>query len=103
MIRSSIWNMFGIRSSNWNNFDFNNFFLIMIKGFSLIYAILMNLSVLKTLLYKNREQMVFQVLLITLFYILITSTVPFGNSRTRVLIEPMLVLLFIKNLSKLKN
>ena len=103
MFRSSIWNMFGIRSSNWNNFDFNNFSLIIIKGFSLIYAILMNLSVLKTLLYKNREQMVFQVLLITLFYILITSTVPFGNSRTRVLIEPMLVLLFIKNLSKLKN
>ena len=102
MIRSSIWNMFGIRSSNWNNFDFNNFSLIIIKGFSLIYAILMNLSVLKTFLYKNRAQMVFQVLLITLFYILITSTLPFGNSRTRVLIEPMLVLLFIDNLSKLK-
>ena len=34
MIRSSIWNMFGIRSSNWNNFDFNNFSLIIIKGFS---------------------------------------------------------------------
>ena len=102
MVRSSIWNMFGIRSSNWNNFDFNNFSLIIIKGFSLIYAILMNLSVLKTLLRKNREQIVFQVLLITLFYILVNSILPFGNSRTRVLIEPMLVFLFIDNLSKLK-
>ena len=102
MIRSSIWNMFGIRSSNWNNFDFNNFSLMIIKGFSLIYAILMNLSFLKTFLHKNKEQIVFQILLITLFYILVTSTLPFGNSRTRVLIEPMLVFLFIDNLSKLK-
>ena len=103
MARSSIWNMFGIRSSNWNNFDFNKYSLIIIKGFSLVYAILINLSVLKTFLHKNKEQIVFKVLLITLFYILIISTLPFGNSRTRVLIEPMLVFLFIDNLSKLKN
>ena len=34
-------------------------------------------------------------------YVLITSTLPFGNSRTRVLIEPLLIVTFIDSVKNI--
>ena len=99
-IRSILWNMFGIRSSNWENTNLNEFIIQIVKISSFIYAIIMNLSFLRLLISRSNNQLTSQVLLISCIYIITTSILPFGNSRIRVLLEPFLIILFIENLKK---
>ena len=40
-------------------------------------------------------------ILFFLFYLLIVSVLPFGNARTRVLIEPYLIIIFVTNLKNI--
>tara|TARA_B100000035_G_C21005584_1_gene557111 strand:- start:328 stop:1548 length:1221 start_codon:yes stop_codon:yes gene_type:complete len=95
MARSSIWNMFGIRRANWNGVGLNSITLNFIIYFSLIYVIIINsifiFSIFKSLKKRKLNSYIF----VILFYMIITSTLPFGNSRTRVLIEPFLIVLLI--------
>ena len=92
--------MFGIRSSNWENTNLNEFIIQIVKISSFIYAIIMNLSFLRLLISRSNNQLTSQVLLISCIYIITTSILPFGNSRIRVLLEPFLIILFIENLKK---
>jgi len=101
MVRSSIWNMFGIRRANWTGVGFNSITLNFIIYFSLIYVVIINsifiISIYKS--FKNRK--INSYIIVILFYILITSTLPFGNSRTRVLIEPLLIVTFIDSVKNI--
>ena len=101
MVRSSIWNMFGIRRANWTEVGFNSITLNFIIYFSLIYVVIINsifiISIYKSL--KNRK--INSYIIVILLYILITSTLPFGNSRTRVLIEPLLIVTFIDSVKNI--
>ena len=101
MVRSSIWNMFGIRRANWTDVGFNSITLNFIIYFSLIYVVIINsifiISIYKSL--KNRK--INSYIIVILLYILITSTLPFGNSRTRVLIEPLLIVTFIDSVKNI--
>lgn len=101
MIRSSIWNMFGIRRASWTGVGFNSITLNFIIYFSLIYVVIINsifiISIYKSL--KNRK--INSYIIVILLYILITSTLPFGNSRTRVLIEPLLIVTFIDSVKNI--
>lgn len=101
MIRSSIWNMFGIRRASWTGVGFNSITLNFIIYFSLIYVVIINsifiISIYKSL--KNRK--INSYIIVILLYVLITSTLPFGNSRTRVLIEPLLIVTFIDSVKNI--
>ena len=100
--RSTLWNMFGVRGSNWENIISNNYIYLVTRLFSLIYVSVINFSLLRAILSKNKSQFLMRLLLITVGYILVSSILPFGNSRTRVLIEPFLIIVFV-NSFKLKN
>ena len=100
--RSTVWNMFGIRGSNWESITDNNYVYLAVRLFSLIYVSFINFSLLKMIFSKNKSKFLLSLLLITVGYILISSILPFGNSRTRVLIEPFLIIIFINSL-RLKN
>ena len=96
--RSTVWNMFGIRGSNWESISDNNYVYLSIRLFSLIYVSLINFSLLRMVLSKNKSDFLLSLLLITVGYIVVSSILPFGNSRTRVLIEPFLVIIFVSSL-----
>ena len=100
--RSTIWNMFGIRGSNWENVSNNNYINLFIRIFSLVYVVVINFSLLRSILSKNKNQLIVNALFITLGYILVSAIVPFGNSRIRVLVEPFLIIIFVDSL-KSKN
>jgi Gpi18-like mannosyltransferase len=100
--RSTVWNMFGIRGSNWESISDNNYVYLSIRLFSLIYVSLINFSLLRMVLSKNKSDFLLGLLLITVGYIVVSSILPFGNSRTRVLIEPFLVIIFVCSL-RFKN
>ena len=100
--RSTLWNMFGVRGSNWENITSNNHIYLVTRLFSLIYVSTLNFSLLKAILSKNKSPFLMRLLLIIVGYILVSSILPFGNSRTRVLIEPFLIVVFL-NSFKLKN
>lgn len=93
--------MFGIRRANWTEVGFNSITLNFIIYFSLIYVVIINsifiISIYKSL--KNRK--INSYIIVILLYILITSTLPFGNSRTRVLIEPLLIVTFIDSVKNI--
>jgi len=95
MARSSVWNMFGVRSANWANVGLNYVLLDFILIFSFIYVALINLSLILTAYRAFNNKTIDITLIIIVFYIVIISTLPFGNSRTRVLIEPLLIISFI--------
>mgnify|MGYP001177088382 CR=1 FL=1 len=100
--RSTLWNMFGVRGSNWENITSSNHIYLVTRLFSLIYVATINFSLLKAILSKNKSPFLMRLLLIIVGYILVSSILPFGNSRTRVLIEPFLIIVFL-NSFKLKN
>jgi len=100
--RSTLWNMFGVRGSNWENISSNYHIYLVTRLFSLIYVTAINFSLLKAILSKNKSPFLMRLLLIIVGYILVSSILPFGNSRTRVLIEPFLIIVFL-NSFKLKN
>ncbi len=100
--RSTIWNMFGIRGSNWESVSGNSYINLIVKMFSLVYVVIVNFSLLKSILSKNKNQLVVSALFITLGYIIVSAILPFGNSRIRVLIEPFLIIILLSSL-KSKN
>lgn len=100
--RSTVWNMFGIRGSNWENVTNNNYINLFIRIFSLVYVVVINFSLLRSILSKNKNQLIVNALFITLGYILVSAILPFGNSRIRVLVEPFLIIIFVDSL-KSKN
>ena len=95
--RSSAWNMFGIRQSNWNNSFIKTPYLELIKLFSLVYVLMINFAFFISYKYK-KSNLVNTYILFVLFYLLIVSILPFGNARTRVLIEPYLIIIFVTTL-----
>ena len=100
--RSTVWNMFGIRGSNWENVSNNNYINLFIRIFSLVYVVVINFSLLRSILSKNKNQLIVNALFVTLGYILVSAILPFGNSRIRVLVEPFLIIIFVVSL-KSKN
>ena len=100
--RSTIWNMFGIRGSNWESVSGNSYINLIVKMFSLVYVVIVNFALLKSILSKNKNQLVVSALFITLGYIIVSAILPFGNSRIRVLIEPFLIIILLSSL-KSKN
>ena len=94
--------MFGIRGSNWENVSNNNYINLFIRIFSLVYVVVINFSLLRSILSKNKNQLIVNALFVTLGYILVSAILPFGNSRIRVLVEPFLIIIFVVSL-KSKN
>lgn len=95
--RSIAWNMFGIRQSNWNNSFLNQSSINIVKIYSLFYVACINFVFLFTIFKSIKSKHSYLIYLI-IFYLAITSIIPFGNARIRVLIEPYLVILFVLNL-----
>ena len=95
--RSIAWNMFGIRQSNWNNSFLNQSSINIVKIYSLFYVTCINFVFLFTIFKSIKSKHSYLVYLI-IFYLAMTSIIPFGNARIRVLIEPYLVILFVLNL-----
>ena len=95
MARSSVWNMFGIRRASWGEVGLNFVLLNLVLMFSLIYVAFMNLSFIISAFKSIKNRTLDITLLIVIIYMIIISTLPFGNSRTRVLIEPFLLIVFI--------
>ena len=95
--RSIAWNMFGIRQSNWNNSFLNQSSINIVKIYSLFYVACINFVVLFTIFKSIKSKHSYLIYLI-IFYLAMTSIIPFGNARIRVLIEPYLVILFVLNL-----
>lgn len=95
--RSIAWNMFGIRQSNWNNSFLNQSSINIVKIYSLFYVTCINFVVLFTIFKSIKSKHSYLIYLI-IFYLAMTSIIPFGNARIRVLIEPYLVILFVLNL-----
>lgn len=95
--RSIAWNMFGIRQSNWNNSFLNQSSINIVKIYSLFYVTCINFVFLFTIFKSIKSKHSYLIYLI-IFYLAITSIIPFGNARIRVLIEPYLVILFVLNL-----
>lgn len=103
--RSSVWNMFGIRQSNWNNSFIKTPFLELTKIYSLIYVLIINFALFASYKFKKSKLESIYILFV-LFYLLIVSILPFGNARTRVLIEPYLIIIFVttfKNIFESRN
>ena len=98
--RSSVWNMFGIRQSNWNNSFIKTPFLELIKIYSLIYVLMINFALFASYKFKKSKLESIYILFV-LFYLLIVSILPFGNARTRVLIEPYLIIIFVTTLTNI--
>jgi len=103
MARSSVWNLFGIRRANWSDVGLDYTTLNITLIFSLIYTVLINLSLTFSLYRAVKNKKIDLNLIIIIFYIIISSTLPFGNSRTRVLIEPFLIFSFIDNINYIVN
>lgn len=95
--RSIAWNMFGIRQSNWNNSFLNQSSINIVKIYSLFYVTCINFVFLFTIFKSIKSKHSYLIYLI-IFYLAMTSIIPFGNARIRVLIEPYLVILFVLNL-----
>ena len=95
--RSIAWNMFGIRQNNWNNSFLNQSSINIVKIYSLFYVTCINFVVLFTIFKSIKSKHSYLIYLI-IFYLAMTSIIPFGNARIRVLIEPYLVILFVLNL-----
>ena len=95
--RSIAWNMFGIRQSNWNNSFLNQSSINIVKIYSLFYVTCINFVILFTIFKSIKSKHSYLIYLI-IFYLAMTSIIPFGNARIRVLIEPYLVILFVLNL-----
>ena len=100
IVRSTTWNLFGIRGSNWNNSFIEQPYLNLVKLFSLFYVVLINLIFILTLFAKKNKGYLFYLLLI-IFYLTLISILPYGNARTRVLIEPYLIIIFACNVQYL--
>ena len=89
--------MFGIRQSNWNNSFLNQSSINIVKIYSLFYVTCINFVFLFTIFKSIKSKHSYLIYLI-IFYLAMTSIIPFGNARIRVLIEPYLVILFVLNL-----
>ena len=103
--RSSVWNMFGIRQSNWNNSFIKTPFLELTIIYSLAYVLMINFALFASYKFKKSKLESIYILFV-LFYLLIVSILPFGNARTRVLIEPYLIIIFVttfKNIFESRN
>ena len=98
--RSSVWNMFGIRQSNWDNSFIKTPFLELTKIYSLIYVLMINFALFASYKFKKSKLESIYILFV-LFYLLIVSILPFGNARTRVLIEPYLIIIFVTTLKNI--
>ena len=98
--RSSVWNMFGIRQSNWDNSFIKTPFLELTKIYSLIYVLMINFALFVSYKFKKSKLESIYILFV-LFYLLIVSILPFGNARTRVLIEPYLIIIFVTTLKNI--
>lgn len=100
IIRSTTWNLFGIRGNNWDNSFIEQPYLQIVKLFSLLYVVLINLIFIVAIFFKKDKSDLFYLLLIV-FYLAIISLLPYGNARTRVLIEPYLIIIFACNVQYL--
>ena len=70
VVRSTTWNLFGIRQSNWSNSFIKNPYLNLIKLFSAFYVLLININfVISIKLIKNKTQSFY--ILLVLFYLII--------------------------------
>ena len=100
IIRSTTWNLFGIRGNNWDNSFIEQPYLQIVKLFSLLYVVLINLIFIVAIFFKKDKSDLFYLLLI-IYYLAIISLLPYGNARTRVLIEPYLIIIFACNVQYL--
>ena len=65
--------MFGIRGSNWESVSGNSYINLIVKMFSLVYVVIVNFALLKSILSKNKNQLVVSALFITLGYIIVCN------------------------------
>ena len=103
MARSSVWNLFGIRRANWSEVGLDYITLNITLMFSLIYTVLLNLFLTFSLYRSVKNKSINLYLIVIIFYIIVSSTLPFGNSRKRVLIEPFLIISFINSINYFVN
>ncbi len=101
VMRSAYYQLFGIRSSNWNNIISGTGFYA-IAAFSALIVIISNISFVSYLFIKKNKS-VNIVYFLTMLHILICALIPYGNSRFRVLVEPLLIVLILYFLHYLIN
>ena len=93
VFHSIVWNFFGVRSTNWSETYLNSSISRGVVYYSYSYVLLSAISLFYVIFKKNRAYL-YPIVFFILMYTLITSiTLPYGNARTRVLIEPLLVII----------
>jgi len=89
---SMLWNFLGVRSTNWSETGLNSSLITGIIFYSYTYVLFSAFAFIYFLLSK-KHLFLNPIIFIISSYTLITSiTLPYGNSRTRVLIEPFIVI-----------
>ena len=89
---SVIWNFFGVRSTNWSETYLNSFLVSGIIFYSYAYVLFSAFAFLYFILSK-KQALLNPIIFIVSSYTLMTSiTLPYGNARTRVLVEPFIVI-----------
>ena len=89
---SMLWNFLGIRSTNWSETYLNHSLVSGIIFYSYTYVLFSAFAFVYFLLSK-KHLFLSPIIFIISSYTLITSvTLPYGNARTRVLIEPFVVI-----------
>ena len=90
---SIVWNFFGVRSANWSETYLSSSFVKSVIYYSYLY-VLLSASSLLYFIFSERRPSLYPIIFLIVAYTLITSiTLPYGNARTRVLIEPFNVII----------
>ena len=90
---SIVWNFFGVRSANWSETYLSSSFVKSVIYYSYFY-VLLSASSLLYFVFRERRPSLYPIIFLIVAYTLITSiTLPYGNARTRVLIEPFNVII----------
>ena len=101
VMRSAYYQLFGIRSSNWNNIISGTGFYA-IAALSALVVIISNISIVAYLFIKKNKS-VNIIYFFTMLHILISAVIPYGNSRFRVLVEPLIIVLILYFIHYMKN
>ncbi|SVD72972.1 uncharacterized protein METZ01_LOCUS425826, partial [marine metagenome] len=90
---SIVWNFFGVRSANWSETYLSSSFVKSVIYYSYFY-VLLSASSLLYFVFRERRPSLYPIIFLIVAYTFITSiTLPYGNARTRVLIEPFNVII----------
>ena len=92
-IHSLVWNSFGVRKAHWNETHLAKSVLNVLIYYSYFYVLLCMASLFFAL-FNFKEKKLRSIIYFVATYLLASSvTLPYGNSRTRLLIEPLLVII----------